>query len=382
MLKKILFFFGIAIVHSVNAQYCTNVGPSSTADSNVESVVLIGASGSINYVGCPGVVGLQDLTNLSATLNAGSPYIATIDFGTCGGPYAGAGQAWIDFDQSGTFDPSESIGTWQGTPPAAPQAFNFTAPFSAQNGITRMRVMQYESNSVTLPLDPCASFTWGSVMDFGIVISNGVDCSAYIGDDTSDPIVVTTLPYIDTNDNSFCYGNQNLVYNSPDVYYQLNPTPMMESVSVSLCGSGFDTFLSVVDANGNILAYNDDAPGCGTSSALTFSTDGLGTVYIIVEGWGNSGGEYILEMNANYVGLSESALDKITLFPNPTAGNITINGYSGSLSFVDQSGRVVKNITDYTEKTSISLSELTNGIYFIQFDNLATNEVRKIILGL
>lgn len=382
MLKNFLFFFGMAVAHSVGAQYCTNVGPSSNADSNVESVVLIGASGSINYVGCPGVIGLQDLTNISTTLNAGSSYIATIDFGTCGGPYAGAGQAWIDFDLSGTFDASESIGTWQGTPPAVPQAFNFTVPFSAQNGITRMRVMQYESNSVTLPLNPCATFTWGSVMDFGIIIANGVDCSAYIGDDMSNPIAVTALPYIDTNDNSFCYGNQNLVYNSPDVYYQFNPSPMMESVSVSLCGSGFDTFLSVIDANGNILAYNDDAPGCGTSSALTFSTEGVGLVYIIVEGWGNSSGEYVLQLNANYVGIEENTIENITLFPNPSAGNVSINGYSGALSFADQSGRIVKTISDYTEKTSISLSDLTNGIYFIQFDNLATKQVKKIILGL
>ena len=382
MLKRFIYILGLVPIHFVNAQYCTNVGPSSTADSNVESVVLVGASGSINYVGCPGVVGLQNLTNLSTTLNAGSSYTANIDFGTCGGNYAGAGQAWIDFDLSGTFDPSESIGTWQGVPPAAPQAFNFTVPFGAQNGVTRMRVMQYESNSVTLPLNPCATFTWGSVMDFGITIANGVDCSAYIGDDMTDPIIVSSLPYIDTNDNSYCYGNQNLVYNSPDVYYQLNPSPMMESVSVSLCGSGFDTFLSVVDANGNILAYNDDAPGCGTSSALTFSTEGLGIVYVIVEGWGNSKGEYILQMNANYTGLDEENLENILVYPNPTAENITIQGFSGELLLVDQSGRIVKEVKEYTTNTPLSLIDLQRGVYYLKLNGSSSAIVKKISKGL
>ena len=47
-------------------QYCmTGVGPTSTADSNVELVQLSGASGVINYAGCPGIIGVQDLTALS-----------------------------------------------------------------------------------------------------------------------------------------------------------------------------------------------------------------------------------------------------------------------------------------------------------------------------
>ena len=102
----LLYFFSSFVTFS---QYCTNVGPSSTADSNVESVLLNGASGSISYTGCPGVIGLQDLTFLSTYLNAGSNYTLVVDFGTCGGNYAGVGQAWIDFNQSGTFEPSESL---------------------------------------------------------------------------------------------------------------------------------------------------------------------------------------------------------------------------------------------------------------------------------
>jgi hypothetical protein len=357
----LLFFFTSSIAFS---QYCTNVGPTSTIDSNVKSVVLNGASGSIVYTGCPGVVGLQDLTFLSTTLNAGLNYSIQVEFGTCGNNYAGVGEAWIDFNQSGTFEPSESIGTWQGMPPAPIQTFNFTVPSGAQNGATRMRITQQEAGS--LPINPCGTFSWGSVMDFTIVIGNGVDCSGYTGDDTSDPIIVTSLPFIDTNDNSYCYSNQNYVYNSPDVYYQLNPSPMMESVSISLCGSSFDTFLSVVDGFGNVVAYNDDVSGCGTQSGLTFNTEGLGLLYVIVEGWGNASGGYILEINGNYLNTNEIISDTYTIFPNPASHYFEINDYYGDVLIYDLTGKLIAENTNYSGG-KIDISQLKNGLYHIGF---------------
>ena len=47
------------------AQYCTTGGPSSTADSNLESFDITGEnSTSISYTGCPGVAGVEDQTAL------------------------------------------------------------------------------------------------------------------------------------------------------------------------------------------------------------------------------------------------------------------------------------------------------------------------------
>jgi hypothetical protein len=164
---------------NLSAQYCTTgVGATNTADSNVETVVLTGdASTTINYTGCngtSGVIGLDDQTGTqSVSLTAGNSYTANIQFGTCGGNYIGAGEAWIDWDQNGTFDASESIGTWAGTPPVAMSVFNFAVPVGAFNGSTRMRVMQKEGSTVTLPLNPCDSFNWGSITDFSIVVTGG-----------------------------------------------------------------------------------------------------------------------------------------------------------------------------------------------------------------
>jgi len=371
------FLFTSFLFSSVQAQYCTAVGPSSNVDSNVELVQLTGVIGNINYVGCPGVLGLQDLTSLGTTLNAGDPYSLSVKFGTCNGNYGGAGTVWIDYDQSGTFDASEVVGTWVGTPPVATSVFNFTVPAGAQNGTTRMRITQQEAGA--LPLDPCATFTWGSVMDFSITIGNGIDCSAYIGDNTTEPVIVSTLPYTGTGDNSYCYGNDNLVYPSPDVYYRLNPSPLMESITVSLCGSSFDTFLSVVDANGNVIAFNDDFDACGTQSGLTFNTAGLGVVYIIVEGWGTNMGAFDIAINANYLAIDEHDMADVKLFPNPAQSTFKLVGIVGSVKVMDLSGKDLLNIQNYQGEL-IDMTSFSEGVYLIGFEKNGLVGTKKLIL--
>lgn len=369
LLGVFLCFFSIAF-----GQYCTsNVGPTSTVDSNVELVQIAGAAGNINFIGCPAVIGVQDLTMLSVALNAGGSYVLNVKFGTCGGNYAGAGEAWIDFDQNGNFDAYESIGTWMGTPPVAISTFNFTVPANAQNGTSRMRVMQRESG--TLPLNPCGTYTWGSVMDFGITIGNGIDCTGYIGDDVTEPINVTALPYTDSRDNSFCYSNNNYVYPSPDIYYKLTPNPLIQSVHASLCGASFDTFLSVVDLNGNVIAFNDDVVECGSQSALTFETAGLGSVYIIVEGWGSEMGNFTLTLNADYVGLEEEQLASIRVFPNPTNASVRLNQSIGIATLYHVNGtELTKYDTD--ESLQIDLSNFQAGSYFLRsFDGQVSQQI-------
>ncbi len=199
--------------------YCTSgVGPTSTFDSQVQSVQLTGVPGSINYNhSCPGVVGVQDLTALTADLFVGDPYTVNVNFGTCGGSYTGVGEVWIDYDHSGSFEPGESLGT-QG--PAAPPGLaniNFTVPGTAQLGITRMRVMQRESGS--LPLDPCAAFIWGSVMDFSVNINVPTPCSGV----PTPGNTLSTETLVCANE-SFTLSMQNLIMGT-GVSYQWETSP-------------------------------------------------------------------------------------------------------------------------------------------------------------
>lgn len=361
------------------SQYCTTAGPTSTADSNVESVQLTGTSGAIAYTGCPGVLGLENLSSSQiVTLTAGQSYNLTVDFGTCGGNYTGVGQAWIDFNLDGLFDVSESLGTWSGIPPAAPQIFTFTVPVNAQSGTTRLRVVQHEGG--TLPLDPCAAFTWGSAVDFGVIVTGGIDCSGYPGDVKEDAIPITSIPYTTTGNTSFCYFNQNLVYNSPDIYYRLIPTVQMAQVTVSLCGSLFDTFLSVVDSQGNIIAYNDDGGSCGSSSELTFSAIGIDTAYLIVEGWGSEMGDYTINVNATSVGIEEWNSSPFIVFPNPAKESVTILGAeNATIEIHDLTGAIVQQKRAYNGET-LNIHPLADGIYLVHIHQNGKTYTSKLTI--
>ena len=375
----ILSFIGLFSTVA-NAQYCTS-GPTSTIDSNVESVNLIGESGtSISFSGCPGVLGVQDLTNLTATLNAGNSYTLNVQFGTCGGNYAGAGEAWIDFNGDQIFDASESIGTWNGTPPTTLSTFNLNVPAGVINGTTRMRIMQWEGGN--LPLDPCGSYSWGSVMDFSIVLTGGVDCSGYTGNDETDPIIVNTIPYTNNHDNSFCYTNDNPAYNSPDVFYLITPNSSIQALKVSLCGSSFDTFLSVFDTDGNTITFNDDG-SCGAQSEVAFSTVDLDSVYVVVEGWGTESGTYTINITQSTVGIKENQNTSInyTIFPNPANENFKINNLKTDyISIHDISGKMVKSYSNY-QGESIDISDFERGIYFVKFTSTnGIKQTKKLII--
>ena len=344
--------------------YCSG-GPSSTADSNVESVALAGNSTSINFNGCPGVLGVQNVSQ-SADLGTGMNYTLDVQFGTCGGNYPGVGEAWIDFNGNGVYEASESVGTWQGTPPVALSQFNFTVPMSAVQGSTKMRVAQAENGS--LPMDPCATFIWGSIMDFNINILEGVDCSGYEGDTQDDAISVSTLPYTDNHSNSVCYTNQHPIYSSSDVYYEYVVQAADEGITASLCGSSFDTHLTVTDKYGNILNANDDHPSCGTSSECTVNVIGYDTVFIIVEGWGNLNGDYTLNISSTELVSVNEILSKMTkVFPNPTQGylNIESDHQIKSVSLLNLRGEEIQKMISYD---IFDITDHPDGMYFIRIE--------------
>jgi len=174
--KKLLSVIGSLVLGlPIYAQYCGG-GPTSSGFSNIDAVVLNGATSNINFTGtCPGIIGIEDQTNQVADLVAGSTYTMDVTFGTCSGNYNGAGQAWIDYNANGVFEASESIFSGTGNPGNAPWnapvPITFTVPKTALNGTVNMRVIQIEFGS--LPINPCNTFTWGSAIDFSIDISGG-----------------------------------------------------------------------------------------------------------------------------------------------------------------------------------------------------------------
>jgi hypothetical protein len=385
MVKRYLSFIGTFLLSGpLLAQYCTNVGSTTGVDSNMSGFNLAGESGtSITYTGsCPGTVGLNDQTAAeTVTLTAGNNYTAFAQFGTCGGNYSGVGQAWIDYNQNYVFEASESIGTWSGIPPTAVSNWPFTVPAGALSGTTRMRVVQYEGG--TLPINACSQFPWGSTVDFTVVIGGGTDCSGYVGESMDDPRIVSALPFSESHSNAVCYYNVQTAYNSPDVFYRVLPNALgVDYLEISLCGSGFDTWLAVLDTGGNVLWYNDDATACGgTQSEITVPTNGIDTLYIVVQGWGYTSGAYDIAISQQLTAVPEQVANGFSLFPNPARQQFTIHSDApgGVVTLLDASGKIVFT-RPFENNQAMDISDVAPGTYFVRLSNEKGETVQKLVI--
>lgn len=109
--------------------------------------------------------------------------------------------------------------------------------------------------------------------------------------------VIPGLPYTDSG--ATCGYIQDVVpccgyAASPDLFYSYT-SPGAQTVSISLCGSGYDTILAIYDSAGNCLACNDDF--CGLQSEIDNFTMGAGLYYIQVTGYASSCGSYTLTVS-------------------------------------------------------------------------------------
>jgi GEVED domain/Secretion system C-terminal sorting domain len=384
MNKKALLLILCQLIMLVSfGQYCTAIGPSSDLDSNVESVSIVGESGtSISYTGCPAILGLEDLTTTeNVTLIAGNSYTIYVQFGTCGNNFASAGNVYIDFNTDGVFDLSENVGDWAGTPPVALSSFNFTVPAGITDGVGRIRVLQDESS--VNPVNPCASFTWGSAVDFGVTFTGGVDCIGYIGDDRNDPRMISALPFQESHNSSFCYSNQEPVYGSPDVFYQIDVSDFeVDYLKVSLCGSTFDTYLSVQDLDTNVLFINDDFDACSPQSQLTIPTIGLDTIFIIVQGWGIEAGDYDINIEEDIsASLGNTRGTTLTLYPNPIVESFKILNLTTTADYLiyNELGQIIDNGKIKPDE-AISIDELPAGIFYLKLSTLDEMKIFKLIV--
>jgi len=167
--------------------YC-DAGPTSSVDSEIENVTLIGVNNSITNnttdvcTGAPGGE-ISDFTNLSADLFNGGSYTLTVEFGDCNGgsQFNGAGGIWIDWNNDGDFeDPNEDIGTADVAVSAGNVIEDFTinVPPTQSPGNYRMRIVQ-EEGTTSADVNPCGTFIWGAVEDYTIEVIPTPSCTIF-----------------------------------------------------------------------------------------------------------------------------------------------------------------------------------------------------------
>lgn len=120
------------------------------------------------------------------------------------------------------------------------------------------------------------------------------------GANMSNPIVAGTYSggshtYTDTRSNSG-YGND-YGQASEDIFYKFTIQATTQ-IDISHCSSGFDTYVHLLDGNGNLLAVNDDnGPLCSGLTASIRTTLAAGTYYVVSEGYGSNSGSITTTFN-------------------------------------------------------------------------------------
>jgi len=163
--------------------FCTEGGPSSPNDAHLNAFSLVGAGSTLSYTrACPGATGVENRTDLTTTLERGFGHRATIDVTTCGLQIASAVTVWIDYNQNHLFESDEVVTEYRGMPNTTTLAV--AVPHTALLGETRIRVMVQEG--AALPLDSCASFPYGAVVDFSATIVDPTNAAPSLTDSLGD----------------------------------------------------------------------------------------------------------------------------------------------------------------------------------------------------
>ena len=165
------------------------------------------------------------------------------------------------------------------------------------------------------------------------------------GSNINNPINVGILDnsnsnYSDTKNNGTIYGfGNNYGQASDDIFYKfsINSTTQL---NIAHCASDFDTYVHLLDINGNLIASNDDnGPLCAGLQASISISLAAGSYFVVSEGYGNNSGD----INTSISAISNNA-----------------NNFDNYTQFIDYEMR-------FLDKTGIS-----TGILYDRVNNLAS----------
>ncbi|MBU2940613.1 choice-of-anchor J domain-containing protein [Lacinutrix sp. C3R15] len=168
---------------------------------------------------------------------------------------------------------------------------------------------------------------------------------------------------------------------SNDVWYVLAGTSEGDEITASLCGSGYDTYIRVFDAcGGTQVAFNDDE--CSVQSEITFTSDGVATYYIMVEGYSSNNGDFDLAVSC--VALSVQDFDngiEFSYYPNPVNDNLTLKAQKDieNIAVYNMLGQEVLRTAPNAVNTEVNMSALQAGAYFVKVTIGDATETVKVI---
>lgn len=250
-----------------------------------------GSSGSINDATvCSSSLHYRDFTStMSVTLNAGASYSATCGNGG-GNPVSY--QIWIDFNNDGTFQTTESVGGNAGsTTASASMVCPITIPTSSAGvtpGLYRMRVVCFYYYNGTFPsIPPCPNgvspSTYGEVRDYAVNINVPPTGSVSPTSLTFPATTISSVSSIQTvalTANYLLPTSGSLTITAPTGYTLFTGSSYVSSYTVGYTGGTLSHTISV--------RFEPTAASTYTGN-VTIAGGGLTTINVPVTGTGSSG---------------------------------------------------------------------------------------------
>jgi hypothetical protein len=320
--------------------YCLpTVGSTGASGDYIESVVFADLS-NLNSGDNPSDYQYYSSLTANVIADGTTPYTLTL---TPGSSWSQHLRVWIDFNQNGVFEASESIYTTTAAT-TTPVTTSVTIPNTAINGLTRMRVgCRY--SSALLATEACGHTGFGEYEDYNVMITGGQTALTYAWTPSAslnnasifNPLATpnaTTTYYVDVTNGAGCTSTDSVTIN-------VNPSPIVDLGADTLICGGTDITLDAGNTGLSFL-WNDNS----TNQTLLVTANGTYTV-TVTESVNNCS-------TTDSIAVAFGAVATVTL-PSDTAicagASLTIDAGSGYTSYNWSNGAQTQTTTVTTGGT-------------------------------
>ncbi|MCL1850252.1 MAG: C25 family cysteine peptidase [Bacteroidetes bacterium] len=365
--------------------------------------------------------GYQDFTDMTATLEPGQQYTLKV----IGGSASLTVRGWFDLNGNNNFDSNEQLINAMSCPIANTEYLEtFTVPENATPGKYRFRLRcRYNG-----PPSSCEPYSYGQTHDYTFIIPEKYSHVQNLKADLSGHNITvkwsTPAGMPPTGYNIYRNGNklntailtqttfteENLpegiyVYNVTAVFGNDESLAEMSNVICFFITCEMpEELLGAVETNTAVLSWSepkntDDLLGYNIyRDDIKVNSSVITSTEYRDENLENA--TYIYKVSAVYnalceesnltegvlvlinLGIHDIQTDSFNLFPNPTTGNVTIEGKGLTrVELYDIQGRMLAHYNNVNERLNINVNNYSNGVFFVKlYSNDSVVAVKRLVV--
>ncbi|MNU57020.1 hypothetical protein D3C71_461290 [compost metagenome] len=252
--------------------------------------------------------------------------------------------------------------------------FNVTWTFTNANG-TIMQTQTVTINDAEDPATPVLSNVSASCSVTPVAPTTTDNCAGTVTGTTTTTFPITTFG-MTTITWTFADGNGNSITVDQNIIVTDSENPVTTPLAALNIACN-DVVTTVPTATDNCAGTITGT----TTSPLSYATPGTYTInWTFADGNGNSSNEtQTVVVSCSSAGLEDLNAAFVQVYPNPASDVLTVNVSADlvgrELELVNTQGAVVRRLSVASTETTISLSDLQSGLYYVKLNNLLTKVI-------